>query len=404
MKSAYLSQYFVGVAVKQLTAVEVGGANSNQHEFQGVSGLRDILGIPNEKTTFVTRFLFLFDGDDVPVFEDGFMTWSNVRRNKLNRSPEYHLYYSSGLVSQYSNPGDLLLIGKQPDNSLLAIFAESETTISQQLLWLFGFSDLSHPGFSVREELETEQDRIEFASRVILENIGVSVEVTEDTWLEDMNRKFSGKFPTTHEFSAYARSTLPDTHPQDGHDEVLIAWMEREEILFRTMEKHIIGDRLSQGFDDNVDDFISFSLSVQNRRKSRAGLALENHLEMLFKECDIQYTRAPVTENKSKPDFIFPGQIQYHDPDFNALQLTMLGVKSSCKDRWRQVLTEAERIQKKHLLTMETAISKSQTDEMRSRDLQLVLPKALHQTYLPDQQDWLMSVSEFTRHVLEKQL
>ncbi|MFN2369176.1 MAG: type II restriction endonuclease [Desulfurivibrionaceae bacterium] len=48
-----------------------------------------------------------------------------------------------------------------------------------------------------------------------------------------------------------------------------MAWMEREEILFRTMEKHLIGERLSQGFDGDVDSFISFSLSVQNRRKSR---------------------------------------------------------------------------------------------------------------------------------------
>ncbi len=118
----------------------------------------------------------------------------------------------------------------------------------------------------------------------------------------------------------------------------------------------------------------------------------------------MQYTihSPPVTENKSKPDFIFPGKIQYHDPDFNALQLTILGVKSSCKDRWRQILAEAERIDKKHLLTIETAISKSQTNEMQSKDLQFVLPKELHQTYLPDQQDWLMSISEFIHHVLEK--
>jgi len=158
-----------------------------------------------------------------------------------------------------------------------------------------------------------------------------------------------------------------------------MAWMEREEILFRTLEKHIIGERLSHGFDGDVDGFISFSLSVQNRRKSRAGLALENHLEILFQECGIKYSRTPVTENKSKPDFIFPGQAEYHDPAFNKINLTMLGVKSSCKDRWRQVLAEADRIKRKHLLTLEAAISKNQTDEMESKELQLVLPKDIHQ-------------------------
>jgi hypothetical protein len=189
----------------------------------------------------------------------------------------------------------------------------------------------------------------------------------------------------------------------DGQDAALMAWMEREEILFRTLEKHIIGERLLHGFDGDIDGFIFFSLSVQNRRKSRAGLALENHLEILFQECGVRYTRTPITENKSKPDFIFPGQAEYHDPAFNAMNLTMLGVKSTCKDRWRQVLAEADRIERKHLLTLEAAISKNQTDEMESKLLQLVLPADLHQSYLPGQQSWLMDISEFTALVLSRQ-
>jgi len=160
---------------------------------------------------------------------------------------------------------------------------------------------------------------------------------------------------------------------------------------------------LESGFHGDVDGFISFSLSVQNRRKSRAGLALENHLEILFKECGINYTRTPMTENKSKPDFIFPGVEQYRNPDFISDGLTMLGVKSSCKDRWRQVLAEADRIKRKHLLTLEAAISKSQTDEMNAKALQLVVPEKLHNTYDLEQQEWLMNVSEFTQHVLSKQ-
>jgi hypothetical protein len=85
----------------------------------------------------------------------------------------------------------------------------------------------------------------------------------------------------------------------------------------------------------DVDDFLSFSLSVQNRRKSRVGLALENHLELLFTECGIQYKRTAVTENKAKPDFIFPSDAAYHDPAFDVYRLTMLGVKSAlCRFEW----------------------------------------------------------------------
>lgn len=408
MKKGYLSQYFEGVAVKELSAVEADVLTSNQHEFNGVEGLRDILGEPEGKVRYPATFLYLTDHDDEPVIEDSFLTWydarQKARRERGVMRYEYRLYFPTNQVSHCANAGDILVIAKRPDNTLLAIVAEAETTIAKQILWLFGFSDVSHPGFSIREELETEQDRIEFASRFILESIGVAVLVSEETWLDEILKKFNGLFPTTREFSAFARSTLPDVNPQDGQDATLMAWMEREEILFRTLEKHLIGERLSQGFDGDVDGFISFSLSVQNRRKSRAGLALENHLEILFKECGIRYTRTPKTENKAKPDFIFPGIEEYRNPEYDPLALTMLGVKSSCKDRWRQVLAEADRVERKHLLTLEAAISKNQTDEMEAKQLQLVLPEELHDSYSDEQKSWLMNVSQFTELVLERQV
>lgn len=407
MKKGYLSQYFEGVAVKILSAVEADVLTSNQHEFNGVEGLRNILGEPDGKRKYQATFLYLTDNGDEPIIEEGFLTWYDARQKaRLERGVmrwEYRLYFPNNQVSHYANVGDVLVIAKRPDNKLLSIVAEAGTTISQQILWLFGVSDLSHANFSVRDKLETEKDRIEFASRFILESLGIAIEVSEDTYLDEMIAGFSGRFPTTREFSAYARKTLPNIHPKDGHDDVLMAWMEREEILFRTLEKHIISERLEQGFDGDVDSFISFSLSVQNRRKSRAGLAFENHLEILFKECGIRYTRTPLTEHKSKPDFIFPGEKEYHDGSFDLLRLTMLGVKSSCKDRWRQVLTEADRVENKHLITLEVAISKGQTDEMQSKKLQLVLPCGLHKTYSVEQQSWLMNVSEFMALVLNRQ-
>ncbi len=406
MKKGYLSQYFDGVAVKELSAVEADVLRSNQHEFNGVKELRNILGEPEGKERYQATFMYLTDHDDEPIVEDGFLTWYDARQKaRLERGVmryEYRLYFPSNQVSQSANEGDILILAKRTDNTLLAIVAEEETTISRQMLWLFGFSDIGNPGFSVRDELSGEQDRVEFASTVILENVGVFVQ-EEDTWLDKILEKFDGTFPTTCKFSAFARSTLPDVNPNDGEDAALMAWMEREEVLFRTLEKHLISERLSKGFDGDVDGFISFSLSVQNRRKSRAGLALENHLEALFKECGIQYTRTPKTENKSKPDFIFPGIEAYWDPDYDWAALTMLGVKSSCKDRWRQVLSEADRIKYKHLLTLEPAISENQTNEMSSKNLQLVLPQQFHPSYTERQRSWLLNVSEFIELVLSRQ-
>lgn len=407
MKRGFLSQYFDGVAVKVLSAVEADVLTSNQHEFNGVESLKQLLGEPTGKVQYKAKFIYLTDFDDEPLVEEGFLTWYDAREKaRVERQVmrwEYRLYFPTNSVSQIANAGDILVIAKLHDGTLTAIVAEAGTTISRQILWLFGISDLSHPGFSIREELETEQDRIEFASRTILENIGIAVEATEETWLDDMVAEFGLVFPPTREFSAYSRRTIPDLSALDGPDDALMAWMEREEILFRTLEKHIIGERLTKGFDGDVDGFISFSLSVQNRRKSRVGLALENHLEVIFDQLEIRYSRGKLTENKSKPDFIFPGQKEYLDSSFTSDQLTMLGVKFTCKDRWRQVLAEADRIQKKHLLTLETAISPNQTNEMETKSLKLVVPRGLHATYSETQQQWLLDLASFTRLLLDRQ-
>lgn len=418
MKSGYLSEYFEGVAAKRLSAVEADLLTSHQHEFQGVESLTAILGEPTGKVPFAAKVIYLTDDDDQPLVEDATFTWYDVRAGERARGGtrtgrmrwEYRLYFPTTNVSLNATVGDLLVIAKRRDGGLLVIVAENGSSISRQVQWLFGFADLAHPGFSIKSELETEQDRIEFASRFILESIGVVVETSAETYLDVMLEKFKRKFPSTREFSAYARSTLNDVDPREEPDLVLMTWMEREEILFRTLERHLIADRLSTGFTGeasagiaDVDGFLSFSLSVQNRRKSRVGLALENHLEILFAENNLRYKRTAITENRAKPDFLFPGVVEYHDPDFDALKLSMLGVKSTCKDRWRQVLAEADRIADKHLLTLETAISPQQTDEMAAKRLQLVLPRSLHQTYTNAQQQWLMDLTGFMELVRVRQ-
>ena len=53
----------------------------------------------------------------------------------------------------------------------------------------------------------------------------------------------------------------------------------------------------------------------------------------------------------------------------------MLGVKSTYKDRWQQVLAEANRIETKHILTLESTISTGQTDEMQRHLLQSIVPE-----------------------------
>lgn len=412
MKRGYLSEYFEGVAIKRLAAVEIDPTRSHQHEFNATVDMLNFLGRPSEKARYPARYLYLNDDSDEPIIEDATLTLYDARAAHPTRS-EYRFYFPDTQVSQMSSEGDLLLIAKRrkaddgdTDPGLLVVVAENGSSVANQMAWLFGFSgDELFPKFSVRSELETEQDRVGFASSVILESIGVEVEERAETYLDEMLTRFNGRFPRTYDFSKYARGTISGLDVRDDPDGVLLAWMEREEILFRTLERHLIAERLQTGFtgDQATEEFIRFSLSVQNRRKSRVGLALENHMEEAFTALGIRYKRTAITENKSKPDFLFPGQNEYHDEAFPTALLSMLAVKSTCKDRWRQVLAEADRVDDKHLLTLETAISVNQTSEMKSKRLQLVVPRGLHNTYNANQQAWLFDVDAFTRLVLERQ-
>lgn len=216
--------------------------------------------------------------------------------------------------------------------------------------------------------------------------------------------KFGPQFPPTREFSEFARSVSNYTDAgQANADDVIIDWYYTEEYLFNVLEKHLISERL-KGSNFDSDSLLEYAKSVLNRRKARAGQSLENHLASLFTARGVSFSRAAVMEGKSRPDFLFPGIAAYKNATIPGDWLHMLGVKTTCKDRWRQVLVEADRIKRKHLLTLEPAISDAQTDEMVRHQLQLVVPKSIHRSYSQKQQAWLMDVEGFIAEVAKTQV
>lgn len=389
-----LSDLFVGVVSKRLTLVETITPESNQHEFQGTRTFRRLLG-DEDRRQIATRFLSI-SGEQEAFSEEGFLSWSNVRKGKP-RAAEYHLYYSTNAVTEMMQPGDRLFLALQRDGTLLAIITSS-ATMENQLFWLFGIEEQEEFAFTY-QEIGKESAELDFAARYILEELGIEPEEPEADQIDALIEHFGLIFPKTAAFSELARSSLPQVSAQDDPDRALIDWLEREEQMFRRLERRIVAERIGGGFQStggaDVDGFLSFSLSVQNRRKSRAGQALEHHLQAIFAAHAIEHARGAVTENKNKPDFLFPGQTEYSDLSFPASRLTMLGAKSTLKDRWRQVLSEAERIETKHLLTLEPGISENQTTEMQAKNLQLVVPRKLHTTYREAQKSWLMDLRGF---------
>lgn len=402
-----ISDYFEGVAAKYLSAVDANPKRSNQHEIGGLpsAGFKRHLGTPgkNEEFRFKAKQIYLREGADEPEVSDGLVTWYDCRRNQAHRSPEYRLYYYSTPVTELLAEGDFLLVAKMRDNSLLMIFTPSGSTAESQLRLLFG---LDHVNEDFRAgTLDAVQ--LLLPLRLMLEDIGVEVsrvETGDDVWLERLIELFGETaFPTTSKFSLYARETAGEhIDPLRNPDQTILDWMDHEEKLFRIYERHLVQQRLRSGFGvagDDVDEFINFSLGVQNRRKSRVGHAFEGHLDQLFRLHGLCFEqgrgKGRVTENNAKPDFLFPSFRDYHNPGFPSDRLSMLGAKTTCKDRWRQVLSEAERVPEKHLVTLEAAISERQTSEMQAHSLQLVVPSPIQTTYTPPQRNWLIGLDAF---------
>jgi hypothetical protein len=400
VKRGYLSEYFVGVGVKSLAATEIDPLVSRGHELQGVEAFQRFLGVPAEKRKIPATYVWLSDSEE-PLAYEGTGTWYDSRRGKSHREPETRLYYPTAAepVIYRARAGDTLFAAYGRDGRLALLFCTSGSSIERQLLWLFNLS-IQGDDLVVRDIGAGPDVELGPAARYVLGLIGIDAAVEDADWLAKLERKFGDSFPTTARFSAIAREWLGPIDFSADPDAALLRWLEFEELLFFTFERHLIGERLEAGFVDpkgvaKVDAFVRFSLSVQNRRKARAGYSLENHLEFLFKELGLQHERGARTEGKRKPDFLFPGSAQYADLSVPADRLTLLGSKSSCKDRWRQVLSEGARVPEKHLITLEPGISRHQTDEMQQEGLQLVLPRGLFETYQADQRGWLMSLEEF---------
>ena len=215
-------------------------------------------------------------------------------------------------------------------------------------------------------------------------------------------------FPETRQMAEFAREiynkahNITDTKICKYPDEQLLKWIDTEYRLFRCFEEKVYTPIYSQPF-PNCQELVKFSNIILNRRKSRAGKSLEHHLATIFTAARLEYEEQAVTEDNKKPDFLFPNGEAYHNLLFPTDNLVFLGAKTTCKDRWRQVLNEANRIETKYLFTLQQGISKNQLREMKHEHLKLVVPAAYRTSFDKEFQPEIETLGTFIKMVKEKQ-
>ncbi len=326
--------------------------------------------------------------------------WVKVKWHDDFETDTRFIYYGQGTRNEYritnfgrgfpflrpDYTGALFVLVKCDVDNYQGYFLNTEEDINQ-FLDAFGISP-------------TETNRL-------IETRLIQPEEHEKFAIEEFISDLTVEFPSSEEMSAAARR-IHDTvfdHQEfirTNPDRKLLDWTDAEYRLFRALEYARYGKILSNGF-ASVEDFIAIANQVLNRRKSRAGKSLEHHLSAIFDGNGLRYQEQAVTEGNKKPDFLFPSQEAYRDLTFPTDKLISLAAKTTCKDRWRQVINEADRLRGKNkfLCTLQQGISAAQMDEMQTERVILVVPKPYIATYPRDRQDRIWTLDKFVGYVRE---
>ena len=326
--------------------------------------------------------------------------WVKVKWHDDFETDTRFIYYGQGTRNEYriTNFGRGFPFLKPEYTGALFIFVQD--------------SSEDYQGFVLNTEDEIDQFLDAFGispteTNRLIDTHMVAPELHEKLEFDKFISELEEDFPSSEIMSAAARR-IQDTvfdHQEficTNPDRKLLDWTDVEYRLFRALEYARYGEIINRGF-ATVEEFIVTANQVLNRRKSRAGKSLEHHLSAIFDGNDIMYAAQAITEGNKKPDFLFPSQAAYHDATFPTDKLISLAAKTTCKDRWRQVINEADRLRgrRKFLCTLQQGISAAQMDEMEAEQVVLVVPKPYIQTSPKDRQERIWTVGKFVQFVKE---
>lgn len=403
-----IGDYIGPVAVKRLAPVDIDPTRSNQHEFGDRNGaIKAVLGTRDRKESqgngFDTTVIY-FSDEYNPIINQIKTSWYDTRRNQPNRSAEWRLYYKDCEALANASVGDLMFLAKVvEDGRLLIVIVQSGSSMESQISAFFRVGNTSDIHFEFKD---IRKDNIDVYGSQILDAIGVPTQPRKTDLLDEMIRLWGHEFPSNVEFANFSQASLTDVDPaNDDPDEVLIAYYEQEYKLFKIFEKAIIEDEYRNApfvHDRKIDveAFTQYYTKVRNRRMSRAGTSLEQHVYKILDARNIRFEAQAHTENNKRPDFLFPSERAYNDPAFPTDKLRMLAVKTSLKDRFRQVADEANLITYKHLLSITpNDVTDSKVVQMDQLHIILVMPSSIRRTYKTSIARYGITFTDFVKEV-----
>lgn len=323
-------------------------------------------------------------------WQDDFETESRFIYYGVGTRNEYRLTrFGRGFpYLQDENIGDLLVIAKKSQDYYEAFVLRSDEDIDEFLAAL-NISSTDINGIIPKQFEQTAEDRLVQCFLTFIDSLRVDFPATIELATHSRNC-YNGAYGIT--------SDLVRKNP----DKELLGWIGAEFQLFKALENNRYLQRISTPF-STVEELVETANTILNRRKSRAGKSLEHHLAEIFSVFGLTYATQAVTEDNKKPDFLFPNTDSYLNHKFDENKLVVLASKTTCKDRWRQVLNEADRVKTKHLFTLQQGISKNQLEEMYKYDVCLVVPKPYLTSFPAEFRERILTLDLFVNHVMEIQ-
>jgi hypothetical protein len=381
---------FVAAAAKTLSAVEVDPRTSHQHELAAGTLRRmlidhDLMRHDADRCGIPVRILRLSDDEDAQRVDD-VITVYDARRAQSHRGPEWRAYYGSGSEAerlvQSMHEGDQMVyaIDRAGITHVLLISATSHW--SEVLRETFGYEPNPRLVTVPAYELQAAQRRAPI--ELIADALEINpVDASDHDWLvEHFDGELPVAFPDSRTMAALAHARVGLDAASEDADTLLERWLAAETDLFMVLER-VEGEHRITGC-ETFEDHIATVLSILQRRKARRGRSLEIHLEALFTARSLPFERQVETEPGSTSDFILPGIAAYRalgtatDVDAGVLHL---GAKSTARERWKQVLSEAAKLQRRHLATLDPQLSHASLHAMSELEVIPVMPARLGSLY-----------------------
>ncbi len=370
------------IYIKRLSANDTGATKSHQ---SGIYFPRSVLSTifpsinRNDQTNPEVFFTSVIESDNIPE-----QTLRAIYYNQKTRNEKRITRWKQGI--------DYTPLQDTEKTGAIAIFAFHQSSGDSAFMRAWVCRNLEEEDHLEERlgELDPQRSYFEYGN-ILFEGITHSGSLKTEKYPPEWNEHF----PAGATIINYLLQK--GSHAELAPDERLLKRRDHEFDLFRLVEHHHVLPLIQKGF-TNVEDFVRLANSVSNRRKSRSGASLELHLETIFKEEGLtQFETQCTTESNKKPDFLFPGCSCYHDSYYPSDNLRMLAVKTTAKDRWRQILNEAHRITTPYLFTLQQGVSENQFREMQEENVKLVVPKKIHACFPESIRKDLYSLARFIR-------